>query len=114
MNQLFHYTSRQGAQDISASRSLQPGPSERICLTPDKYEFGWQAAACLSMDDQALEYRCLVDVSSIALEDPRPTQPLYSPDGTLLRPGGGLAYYIAGDMAIELQTLPQWEPLQGP
>jgi hypothetical protein len=113
MIRLLHYTSRQGAQDISSSGCLRAGPSSRICLTSTKCESGWEAAAGLSIPDRPVEFFCALDVLDGSVSGPMVAHPLFAIDGTLLRPGGWPEYHL-NEPVLYLESPPKWEALNGP
>src|SRR5436305_7156447 len=110
MIRLLHYTSRQGAQDLSTCLSLRSGPSHRIYLTSADCESGSQAAAYLSVNDRPMEFRCTVDVPAEMLLGPIAAHPLFGPDGALLRHGMAPEYRI-NDLVFLLETAPVWQSL---
>ena len=96
--QLYLYSCRQIAQDIYSSLFFRAGPSQVLYFSPDLYETGARAA---------------VNVPRSDLVGPTPAHPLFSPDGTMLRPGCGKEYrYIRPTLSFK--SSPEWKPLEFP
>lgn len=110
---LYHYTSRQGAQDIVASNSLRAGPSRVIYLTTDMCDTGSAAAATLAIHGKPVEVRCEVKANPQHLRGPFRVETIFGSDGTLLRPGGGVEYKYL-QVSLDLEGQPQWELLRSP
>src|SRR6266700_1393006 len=86
----YHYTSRQGAQDIICAQLIVPGPSGRIYLARMLYVVGYEAANALSIVSKPVEMVCEIPDSLVAgPTSPRKVRPLRGPDGTIMRRGGG-------------------------
>jgi hypothetical protein len=86
----YHYASRQGAQDIFCARRIIPGRSGKIYVTRMLYVVGAEAANELSITGKPVEMACEIPDNSVgAPTAPQRTHPLWGPDGTLIRRGGG-------------------------
>jgi len=86
----YHYTSRQGAQDIICAQLIVPGPSGRIYLARMLCVVGYEAANALSIVSKPVEMVCEIPDSLVAgPTSPRKVRPLRGPDGTIMRRGGG-------------------------
>jgi hypothetical protein len=110
---LFHYTSRQFAQDISCSGILRPGPSGVVYLSPLRVDKGVDAAAILG-GSGTVEFRCEVEVDSDSrwLKGPFSVEQIFNLDGIVYRPGGGVEYEYEG--LIRFGSPPKWTELGRP
>jgi len=108
----YHYTSRQGAQDIICARLIIPGPSGHIYLTPKLYVIGYQAANELSIINKAVEMACEIPDSLVAAPTPpRRVRPLRGPHGNIIRRGGG--WEVSTMQMIDVSRV-QWISLREP
>lgn len=112
--QLYFYTSRESAQDISCSLSIQPGPSSAVSLSPNFCRSGTHAAARLAIDNEPVEYRCAIEVDRNRIHGPIRVQAIFGINGILLRPGGGAEYTYEKNQILTLDSPPRWEALEGP
>ena len=99
-NYFLHYTSREGAQGISAQGEIRPGPSGRIYLTHDLYPFGADAADRLGIIGKPVEIAVLISRPTSAVDGPELIHPVRGHDGTLLRRGGGTEYYVLDPVPV--------------
>jgi DNA-binding XRE family transcriptional regulator len=110
---LYHYTSREFAQDITCSSVLRPGPSGVVYLSTHRVDQGTEAAAIFG-GQGPIEFRCEVEVDpgSEGLQGPFTVQQIFSLDGFTYRRGGGQEYWYDG--IINFDRAPEWIPLDQP
>lgn len=91
---VFHYTSRQAAQDIIGSGYLTPGPRGKLYLTEVLYTSGAEAANRLAITNKPVEVVGLVPREAVdKATPPRPVFPVWE-GATMIREGGGLETWI--------------------
>lgn len=66
----YHYTSRQGAQDIISTGLLQLNANGALYLTPDVYEYGAEAANRLAIEGKPVEGRLAIPVHLLNAPSP--------------------------------------------
>jgi hypothetical protein len=99
---LFHYTSRQLAQEIIISGLLKPRPHGKIYLTEDTYERGADVAKYLAIVNKPVEVVCMIPEAKVAdLSDPRHVKAIHGPDGEVIRPGCGSERYTTKEVDVE-------------
>lgn len=97
----FHYTSRQAAQGIGSTGTIEAGASGGIYLSLDLYSEGTTVTDALAIEGKPMEVVALVPGSLLV---PPPTVsvvlPIYDPaSGALRRHGGGSQVIISGPLA---------------
>lgn len=86
---VFHYTSRQAAQDIIGSGSLKPGPRGKLYLTEVLYTSGAEAANRLGITNKPVEVVGLVPREAVDKASPLGhVFPVWE-GATMIREGGG-------------------------
>ena len=86
----YHYTSREGAQNIICAGRIIPGSSGYIYLSSVLYVIGFEAANALSITGKPVEMACEIPDNAVgAATTPRRVHLFRGPDGTILRRGGG-------------------------
>ncbi len=105
---VFHYTTRQGAQEIVIARKVKPGASGKVYVTEDTYPFGVTATARLAIPNKIAETVLVIAVSGVTgLRAARSVGPILAADGTELRPGGGTERWT--DVAIDVVPPVTWQ-----
>jgi hypothetical protein len=116
---LFHYTSRQAAQDIMCARELLPGRNGGVYFSPDFHPSGAEAANLLSLVGKPIDLVAPIPANVLApLAPPPPTTvlPLQDPAGRILRAGGGREVFLslpANLRSIQLRSV-EWTALVAP
>jgi hypothetical protein len=116
---VFHYTSRQAAQDITCTRELLPGRNGGIYVSPDFHPSGAEAANLLSLVGKPVELVAPIPATVLApLSPPSPTTvlPLQDPAGRIVRTGGGREVFVAVPPtvpSIRLRSV-EWTALVAP
>ncbi len=108
---MYHYTSRQFAQDINCSLIMRPGPSGIIYLTPETYDSGTGAACALGIIGKPVEFRCEVNTQQ-RLDGPAIVRPIRDANGNLIREGGGIEYWTTQEITVT--DPPEWTVLNSP
>ena len=115
----YHYTSRQGAQDILSSAAILPNDQEgKIYLTPDRYDIGYRAANELAIAYKPAELG--FEIPDDRVRDPTGPNPVtrlpHPSDPSLdLRQGGGQELTISDSIHIDVSANPpQWFILELP
>lgn len=104
---LYHYTSRELAQNIYCLGKLLPGLSGNIYLTTDLYAIGTEASQKLAIEGKPVELAFSLPDSNIKIyvSKPRRVQPLRGPKGVIRRKGGGLELTISRGINIVNETI---------
>lgn len=109
---VFHYTSREAAQDIINEGKIKAGPLGRIFLTDGLYSSGAEAADRLGIVSKPVEVVFLIphrlvtqgfDIISIEVDIGSPERIDSVRDtetGQLLRKGGGTQYKVSGEISF--------------
>lgn len=114
---VFHYTSREAAQNIINEGKIKAGPLGRIFLTDDLCSSGARAADRLGITSKPVEVVFLIphklvkrgfEFLQIDLDigSPEPIDFVRDTEtGQLLRKGGGIQYKVSGE--IPLGNIPE-------
>ena len=116
---LFHYTSRQAAQEIMCVRELLPGKNGGVYLSPDFHPSGAEAANLLSIIGKPVEIVAPIAASVFAPLSPSSwtrVLPLQDPAGRIVRAGGGREVFLALPATSPSIRLPsvEWAALAAP
>jgi hypothetical protein len=98
----YHYTSRQGAQDIICSGLIHPSSSGRVYLSTEVYGSGAQAANALGIVGKAIEiaFEIADNPSPPGLSLPYQATPVLGPGGEVIRRGGGPEVFSINPVTI--------------
>lgn len=108
---VYHYTSRQGSQDIISSSLLKPGRDNKTYLTPDDYSLGAEASNRLAITGKPVELRLRIPVRVISNPSLLTRVKAKRSETQMIRQGFGWEFTIGH--SIPVQGL-QWDVLAAP